>query len=225
MRLGLMIPAVNTVAEGEFHDGVPPQVSVHTARLYPQGTTSEILLEMVREGVPLAARQLAEAHPNVVVFACTAAGAALGEAGERSLVDDVGRTTGAPVVSMNAAVHEALAATAATRCAVLTPYPQPVTDELAAGIEHTGIEVTVAAGMGIADPFDWASISPADIEAFAERHLEGRRFDAILLSCGNLRTAEVRERLSDRWGAPVVTSNRAALQAALAALSAGRAGA
>lgn len=222
MRLGLMIPSVNTVAEREFHADVPSGFSVHTTRLYPQGTTSESMLQMVREGVPLAAQQLAETRPDVVVFACTAAGAALGEAGELRLVQDIARTTGAPVVSMNAAVHEALATTGAKRCAVLTPYPQPVTTELAAGIERAGIEVTVAAGMGLADPFDWAAIEPGEIEAFAEHHLTDREFDVILLSCGNLRTTQARERLSRRWGVPVVTSNRAALQAALATLSAGR---
>jgi maleate isomerase len=218
MRLGLMIPAVNTVAEGEFHAGTPDGVSVHTARLYPGGTTREAMLRMVSEGVPRATQELAMVHPDVVVFACTAAGAAVGEDGERQLVGEIAEQTGAPVVSMNAAVGDALAATGAARIAVLTPYDPEVTSAIAANAERRGMTVAVAAGLDIDDPFEWAALTPAALLEFAERELAGHEFAAILLSCANLRSAAVRATLAERHGVPVVTSNHATLTAALAAL-------
>jgi maleate isomerase len=219
MRLGLMIPAVNTVAEGEFHGEVPAGVSVHTARLYPGGTSREALLAMVNEGVPRATAELAMVHPDVVVFACTAAGAAVGEAGERQLVADIAERTGAAVISMNAAVQNALAATGATRIAVLTPYGRELTGDIAASAERRGMTVAVAAGLDIDDPFEWAALTPRELLEFAGRELAGHEFGAILLSCANLRSAAVRAALAERHGVPVVTSNHAALTAALAALN------
>jgi maleate isomerase len=221
MRLGLMIPAVNTVAEGEFHAAAPAGLSVHTARLHPGGTSRDALFAMVGEGVPRASRELAMARPDVVVFACTAAGAALGDEGERQLVVEIAEQTGAPVVSMNAAVQHALAATGAARIAVLTPYNPEVTLDIAANAERRGMTVAVAAGLDIDDPFEWAALTPAALLEFAEHELAGHEFGAILLSCANLSTSAVRVTLSQRHGVPVVTSNHAALTAALAELAAG----
>jgi maleate isomerase len=161
-------------------------------------------------------------HPDVVVFACTAAGAAVGEEGERQLVADISERTGAPVVSMNAAVQDALAATGATRIAVLTPYDPEVTADIAANAERRGMTVAVAAGLDIDDPFEWAALTPAALLEFAERELACCEFGAILLSCANLRTAAVRAALTERHGVPVVTSNHATLTAALAELAAAR---
>jgi maleate isomerase len=218
MRLGLMIPAVNTVAEAEFHAQAPAGVSVHTARLFPGGTTREAMHAMVSEGVPRATAELTMIHPDVVVFACTAAGAAVGEEGERGLIAEISNGTGAPTVSMNAAVQDALAATGAERIAVLTPYDPLVTGDIAAHAERRGMSVAVAAGLDIDEPFEWAALTAEALLAFAERELAGHEFDAILLSCANLRTAAVRDALTARHGVPVVTSNHAALTAALSAL-------
>jgi maleate isomerase len=221
MRLGLMIPAVNTVAEGEFHTQAPDGVTVHTARLYPGGTSREAMFTLVQEGVPRASQELAMMHPDVVVFGCTAAGAAIGPVGEQRLIEEISEQTGAPVVSMNAAVQDALAASGASRIAILTPYDEHVTADMAARAESRGMDVAVAAGLGIDEPFGWAALTAAELLDFAERELDGHDFGAILLSCANLRTAGVREQLSARYGVPVVTSNHATLTAALAALGEG----
>jgi maleate isomerase len=173
---------------------------------------------MVSEGVPRASQELAMIHPDVVVFGCTAAGAAVGEPGERQLVAEIAEQTEAPVVSMNAAVQDALAATGAERIAVLTPYDPEVTSDIAAHAERRGMTVAVAVGLDIDDPFEWAALTPAALLDFAERELAGHEFGAILLSCANLRSAAVRATLAERHGVPVVTSNHAALTAALGAL-------
>lgn len=220
MRLGLMIPAVNTVAEEEFHAGVPEGVSVHTARLFPEGPSIEELRAMVDDGVPRACDELRLVRPDVVVFACTAAGALVGKDGERALAEQIGARTSAPVVSMNAAVHEALLATRADAVAVLTPYPDEVNVRVVSSLEEAGFSIAICAGMGIEDDFHFSTITPDEIMAFAEKHLEGVRYGAILLSCGNVRTTRARSELSKRFEVPVLTSNKAALDQALAVLSA-----
>jgi len=220
MRLGLMIPCVNTIAEGEFHDGATGDVTVHTARMAVTGTAPEDLHAMIADGLPRAAKDLGAIRPDVVVLGCTAAGAVLGAEGEQRLARQIEEWSGAPVVSMNHAVQTMLARTRARRVALVTPYPDDVTQQVAAGLRVAGMEVPIAVGMGFEDAFDIAAVTADEVVAFVERHVRPGDADALFLSCGNLRTLDVRDRLSEQLGIPVVASNLAALELALETLGA-----
>jgi maleate isomerase len=221
-KIGLLIPSVNTVAEGEFHAGTPAEVTVHTARMRIDGTSAEDVRAMVAGSLPRAARDVAAVRPDIVVLACTAVGAVLGAVGEGQLVSELERDLGVPVVSMNAAVRHALARAGARRVAVITPYPADVTDSVAAGVAGAGLEVAVAAGMGFEDAFHIAAIPVEQLLEFVEVSTRGASFDTLFLSCGNLRMLEARAVLSERFGVPVVASNLAALDDALELLAAQR---
>ena len=220
MKIGLMVPAVNTVSEPEFASGAPEGVTVHTARMWVGGTRQEDVHAMVADSLPRATRDIASIRPDVVVLACTAVGAVLGPDGEAELVAELQRDLGVPVVSMNGAVRHALDRAHATRVAIITPYPDDVTQRVAASIEAAGMEVVVAAGMGFGDAFDIAAISPEALVAFVTEHVGDRSFDALFLSCGNLRVLEARATLTARFGVPVVASNLAALDHAIELLAA-----
>lgn len=214
-RIGLLIPAVNTVAEAEFHAGMPPGVSVHTARMRVGGTSSAAVREMIAESLPRAVADVAAVRPDLVVLACTAVGAVLGTEGERQLVGELERDLGVPVVSMNAAVSHALARVGARRVAVITPYPDEVTEKVADGVRAAGLEVAASASMGFADAFEIAAIPVEELAEFVAAHTDGAAFDTLFLSCGNLRMLEARAVLSERFGVSVVASNLAALDDAL----------
>jgi maleate isomerase len=219
-RIGLLIPAVNTVAEGEFHAGTPTEVTVHTARMRIDGTSADDVRAMVAESLPQAARDVAAVRPDVVVLACTAVGAVLGAAGEQQLVHELERDLDVQVVSMNAAVSHALTRAGAHRVAVITPYPADVTESVAAGVASAGLEVAVAAGMGFEDAFYISDIPLEQLVEFVDASTRGVSFDTLFLSCGNLRMLEARAVLSERFGVPVVASNLAALDDALELLAA-----
>ena len=218
-RLGLIVPSTNTVSEMDFQEFSPPDVSVHTARMYIEATTAESERRMVTEYLPQAAKDLGTMRPDVVVFSCTSAGAVMGEDGEAKLIEDVGRLTGAPVVSTNAAVHAGLRKIGASRVAVLTPYIQELTDRICSGIERSGLTVALAAGMGVVDPFELAEITPAEIGQFAEEQLAAQDFDTLFVSCTNVPAFRARDDLLQQVGTPVVTSNQAALDEALRVLA------
>jgi maleate isomerase len=129
-----------------------------------------------------AAEDLATIHPDVVVFSCTSAGALRGRAYDASLCADIGRVTGAPVVSTLTAVGDALRAAGARSVALVTPYPEPITRHVRASLEAEGFRV------------------PAD---------------AVCLACCTFRAYDARDEIQRVLGVPVVTSNQAALTAAL----------
>jgi maleate isomerase len=76
--------------------------------------------------------------------------------------------------------------------------------------------------MGFADAFDIAAIPLTELTAFVEQTVAGHEFDALFLSCGNLRMREARDVLSERFGVPVIASNLAALDDALEVIAANR---
>mgnify|MGYP002039747712 CR=1 FL=1 len=214
----MIVPSTNTVAEMDFQQFTPPEVWVHTSRMYIEETTAEDERRMVTEYLPVAARDLGTMRPDVVVFSCTSAGAVIGEDGETRLINDIGRATNAPVVSTNDAVHTELETCKASRVAVLTAYIEELTQRIREGVERSGFTVATAVGMGVVDPFAIAEITGEQIIAFADEQLAGVEFDTIFVSCTNLPAFGVRDALKERFGVPVVTSNQAALAAALKVL-------
>lgn len=219
-RVGVLVPSTNTIVERDFHRHLSEMASVHTARMFIDATTAESERRMIENHLPLAARDLATVHPDVVAFACTSAGASIGGDAETELVQEIEALTGAPVVSTNAAVHRALRHVGASRVAVLTPYVDELTDAVSRGIRGAGFTVAVSAGMSVVDPFALAEISPGEIMEFVSERVANVSFDTLFLSCTNLRALELRDSLSDTWRVPVVTSNQATIDGVFEMLAA-----
>jgi maleate isomerase len=179
------------------------------------GTSADDVRRMVAESLPRAVGDIAAVRPDLVVLACTAVGAVLGPDGEAELAQRMAGELDVPVVSMNAAVAHALERVGAARVAVVTPYPDAVTQQVADGLRARGLEVAVTGSMGFTDAFGIAAIPLAELVDFVERTVAGHDFDTLFLSCGNLRLREARDELSARFGVPVVGSNLAALDDAL----------
>jgi len=74
-RLGLLLPSSGTVQEVDFYRRVPPDVTVHAARMHLPTTSPADEVRMLDAHVLPAAADLATIRPDVVVFSCTSAGA------------------------------------------------------------------------------------------------------------------------------------------------------
>lgn len=215
-RLGVIVPSTNTVVERDFAREVPDHVTVHVSRMYIEENTASGEHHMLREHLPKAARDLATCKPDVVIFACTSAGALLGEEGDRALIANLSEQFNAPVVSTNEAVSRALVRRKISRPAVVTPYVKDLTNHIVASLVRHSIEPPLACSMDMMDPFAIAEIQAEQIVEFAKLHLTLDDIDGIFVSCTNLRGIEARDALMEWSGLPVVTSNQAALEEALA---------
>lgn len=213
-RLGLVVPSSNTVVEPDFGAHMPPEIGVHTARMHLSEATPEDERVMLEVHAPQAAQDLGTLKPDVVVFACTSAGAILGTDGEARLEQDLAAATGATIVSTNAAVAKALRARGARRVAVLSPYVEALNEAIAATLTARGFEVTQIDGLGITENFAIAEVEPAAIVAFAEERLRRDECDTLFVSCTNFRAAEAADELAQTFGVPVVTSNLATIELA-----------
>jgi maleate isomerase len=220
-RVGLLIPSSNTVMEPDFHRNLPPDVSVHTGRMYMETTTVEGEELMLDEHTIPTAQILATANPDMVVYGCTSAGALRGNDYDVELCRRLSEITGAPTISVIESVRHDLKATGGSTVAILTPYVDELNQRIVASVEGDGFQVVAMHGMGITHNFDIASVEPAQIVQFAKDKLGAKlAADILFVSCTNFRALSALSQLRELYGAPVVTSNQAALNAVGRQLSA-----
>lgn len=218
-----MIPSSNTMMEPDFTRGAGPGRTVHTARMFMEDTTAAGENRMLDEFALPAARDLGTARPHVVVFGSTSAGALRGDDYDAALCEQISQITGCPVVSTIAAVRAAVQARGATRVGVITPYVDELNEKIKASIEAGGTAVAAIAGLGITENFAIATVPGSAITEFAAAALGDLAarggIDLVLASCTNFGAMAARPAISQRLGLPVVTSNQAVLEAALAQLT------
>jgi maleate isomerase len=212
-RVGLLVPSSNTVMEPDIGGGLPPDATLHTARMYLEDTTPKGESRMLDEHALPAAKDLATARPDVVVFGCTSAGALRGNDYDAELCRRISGLTGVATISVIASVRQAITASGARRVGVLTPYVDELNQRIRESLEADGVAVERIAGLGISDNFTIAEVPADQIVAFAERQLAGLDVDLVFVSCTNFPAMAAIPELRRRLGLPVVTSNQAAVAA------------
>jgi maleate isomerase len=214
-RIGLIVPSSNTVAEVDFYRRLPPDCTLHTARMYLEETTPEGESVMLDDHLPRATSDLATARPDVTVFGCTSAGALRGNAYEAQLVDVIESQTGAATFSVAASVRWAIRAAGCRRVGVVTPYVDSLNEKIAQSLQDDGLEVAGIHGLGITENFTIAEVEPERITQFASERFGNSDIELLFASCTNFRAFDAREEIHQALGLPVVTSNQAALAAVL----------
>jgi arylmalonate decarboxylase len=133
-----------------------------------------------------------------------------------ALLDRLRTATGLPVSTMSAAVMDGLRSVGAERIAVATAYGDEVNDRLRAFLEAHGFDVLALEGFGLVGFGDPGRKSEQDILALGETACAAAPdAEALLISCGGLRTLGVAAPFEERHGIPVVASTQAAFWAAL----------
>ena len=173
---------------------------------------------MLDEHLPTTMADLATAHPDVVVFACTSAGALRGNAHEAELIKRIAGVTGATTFSVATTVRAAIASRGAERVGVITPYVESLNERIRQSLEADGFEVVAIRGLGIDENFAIADADADRIVDFARQCFADTEIDVLFASCTNFRALDARERIEEVLDVPVVTSNQAALEAVFAHL-------
>ena len=219
-RVGLLVPSSNTVVEADFYRSFPTSTTIHTARMLLETTTVEAEEAMLDEYTFPAARLLATAKPDLMVFACTSAGALRGNSYDDDLCNRITEISGVPTISVIRSVQRVLGEASGNSVAVLTPYVDELNQRIQASLEDDGFNVTAMHGMGITTNFDIAQVDPLAIKAFAQECF-GKEppADSLFVSCTNFQAVTARPMLQELYGIPVVTSNHAALEVVRRALS------
>ncbi|MDR3516641.1 MAG: hypothetical protein P4M00_12550 [Azospirillaceae bacterium] len=206
LRLGMLLPSSNPVAEPEITRILPQGVSLLTTRLKLAGSTREDLLGMTK-GVEEATALLVDAGVDRVVFNCTAVSTfdpAMGEMLRQRMETVAGR----PATSTADAIVAALQTLGGRRIALITPYVDAVVEREVAFLEHYGLEVACRVGLALAEGKAMSAVEPGQ---WYRQTMDqaGCGADLYFLSCTAIRVFDIISDLERDLGAPVLTSNQA----------------
>lgn len=210
-RLGLVLPSVNTVVEPWFNEVAPGGVTFHASRmLLDANLTPEAVLRMDREEGLHAIEQLVSCKPASIAYCCTASSIVQGVRYDDVLIHEIARAANVPGVTATRSISLALRLFGARRIAVASPYTTEIDAAEHRFFSEAGFEVVGSAHLGISDSFRLADPEPDQICELA-RAAWRPEADALLITCLNLRSHEVVERLELELGKPVITSTQATL--------------
>jgi maleate cis-trans isomerase len=215
VKMGLIVPSVNTTIEPELYGLGLPGVSFHTARVMLAETTPAGIAAMNLE-VEGAARLLATVDPHVLVYACTSGTFLEGWEGLQRQLARLGALVACPVVATSAAMVAALTHLGVRRLALATPYLDSVNALERDFLRGRGFDVVTCRGLGLSGRAIRA-VEPAAVVdlVLAADHPAA---EAVFVSCTDLRALETVDHLEARLAKPVLTSNQVTLWAALRAL-------
>ena len=202
-RVGLLVPSTNSAAEPELARHLPEEATVHTARM--RITAEGGPAAMLDTYLPEAVTDLATLGPDVVLFACTTAGALRGSAYETELLREIEERTGAKALSVMAEAVAALRQAGARRVGLLTPYPEEGTRAVENALRAAGFDVPVARGLQVPGVRP-SELTAEDLIAFGREALAGVDVDVVFVSCTDLFTLDALDQFEAAFGKPVMTS-------------------
>ena len=204
----VLIPNEQTI-EPEMTRLMPEGVGVYFSRVVmPREISTESLAQVRGSLAETAARILPDDGLDVVAYACTSGTVALGEDVTHAELSRA--VPGAKATSLAGAVRKALSAMGVKRLVLGSPYTEELNANVVRFLEEAGFEVLAAHGMGLQYDTEMTRVAPDYIIDYA-RAIDRPDADAVLLSCGALRSIEVVDRIEQDLGKPVLCSNQALL--------------
>ena len=204
----VLIPNEQTIEEDMIRC-MPQGVGVYFSRAtMPHEISTDALAALGDSLAETAARILPDDRLDVICFACTSGTVAVGE--DQAKAELTKGAPGAKATTLMTSVKNALRRFDAHRIVVGTPY----TDELNTNVAHyllnAGFEIVDFQGLNLNFDHQMIRVAPDYLVEFA-RAIDRPEADALLLSCGALRSLEVVDRIEQELHKPVVASNQAML--------------
>ncbi|PKZ66541.1 arylmalonate decarboxylase [Gordonia terrae] len=196
-------------------DEVPPEAET----LYPNGVQfiarglgiSGVSVDGFDEALdrlPSAVLSLRSQDVDAISLMGTSISFYKGHDGHRQLLDRLRELAGTtPVTTMAGAIIDGLRSVDAKRLVVGAAYTDDLLDRLVTFLAEAGFEVVGSGGLDLSDVDRVLNTDTDTLVEFGVRLIESAPpCDALLVSCGGLRTLKMTEVLEDRFGIPVVSS-------------------
>jgi arylmalonate decarboxylase len=204
--LGMIFPPANTPVPPEARMMYPSGVEFRATGVGLERMTPEGYDQVVGRIVP-AAQTMAARGANAIAVMGTSLTFYKGAAFNRDLQQKIARATALPATTMSTAIIEALQAVGGRRLAVATAYNEEVSARLKSFLQEHEFEVLVVKGMGIERFEDRPPVTSQELLDFSAGVWQSAPgADALLISCGALKTLELLAPLEQRCKVPVVSS-------------------
>ena len=166
-------------------------------------------IESYNEAIPRAmprAQELAAQGANLISVFGSSITFYKGAAFNQELTDKVTALTGLPATTQSNGLVDGLKHINARRVAVATAYTDVVTDRLKVFLEEHGFEIASAKGLGYERIPEGAATPEILHKLGADSYAASSKADALVMSCGALRTLDLIVPLESEIKVPVVSS-------------------
>jgi maleate isomerase len=214
-HFGMLIPSTNTTVEIEYNRLLPETLQVHVGRLGKGGGTP--FSPSLGEDVDYQSKLLGTSR--VEVIGLTQTSASLFEEGYDDAVKRrMSAGAGVPAFTSAEAIGDAARALGAGRIAIVTPYSEQVIN-LAKRYYESRFDLQVVAmeAFGATDAYAIGGLT-ADHATDAFARIDGPKVEALIVPGGAFPTMRHVAAWEKRFGKPVITTNQAALWAAMVAM-------
>jgi arylmalonate decarboxylase len=201
--LGLIFPPLNYPIPPDARRLYPKGVEFLSGGVgLPGGMTPEGYDEAIPRVLP-AAEELAKQGAQVISVFGSSLTFYKGRKFNEDLAQKVTNLTGCPATTQSNGLVEGLKLAGAKRVALATAYTDIVTERLKLFLQEYGFEVTSAKGLQIPEG---AATGPILHKLGMEAYANSKRADALVMSCGALRTLDLIVPLENEIKVPVVSS-------------------
>jgi maleate cis-trans isomerase len=216
-KLGVVVPANNSVIEPEVWSVLPAGVALYATRILVRGDLTPEAVRRMETQVDRAVDELEATGVDVIAYADMVTTFIMEKGWNEAKVAEIAARTRARCVSAWTALRDALAALGVRRFALGTPYPASIHAAATPFFAGQGFEVVGDATLDIVAMRDVPKVDGALLEGFVAR-LPKAGAEAIVLLATDLPTFASLERLEMRFDCPVLSSNQVILWAALRAM-------
>lgn len=221
-KIGVLVPFTNTNLEPDMVAMCPPGCTMHFARMggydVDEIPGSEQMAGLGASDISETLRLLSGVRPAAVLYGCTSATLTHGTAFDRDLAARIKALSGAVSLTAAGALAGAIQALGVARVGFSSPYLGEINDQAVAFLAEMGIETVLRADIGRElGNYGQGELTPSEVMELALR-ADGPGVEAIVLSCTDMRSVEVIERIEQATGKPVVSSNQAMIFGLMRAL-------
>lgn len=220
-RIGLIVPADSHLDDEMWALTVPRAIPfitrTRTSMRDPRQPMTVYGVERLAESPDLedAADRLKAIAPAAAAYVDTSITFIRGPGGDTEIAQRIQRLTNCPTTVTSLAVGHALGALGVRRVAVVTPYPQIITDALhpflgARGIAVTATAMTESNYVAGNTSKEMGELDPQELLR-AVNEADSPDAEGIFIACTAVRTVDVIDPLEQRCGKAVVTAIQATM--------------
>ncbi|WP_164660601.1 Asp/Glu racemase [Tropicibacter sp. Alg240-R139] len=221
-KIGVLVPFTNTNLEPDIELLRPPNTTVHFQRMggydVDEIPGSDQMAGLGASDISHDLRMISGVRPDVVLYGCTSATLTHGSSFDAELADQIKAGSGAKSLTAAGSLIAGIKAIGATKVGFSSPYLGEINEQAMAFMTENGIETINCTDVGRElGNYGQGELTPDEVFDLACKadHPDAQ---AIVLSCTDMRSVEVVERVEAVLNKPVVTSNQAMMFCLMQAL-------
>ena len=222
-KIGVLVPFTNTNLEPDMELMRPPDTTVHFQRMggydVDEIPGSDQMAGLGASDISHDLRMIAGVRPDVVLYGCTSATLTHGPSFDADLARQIKSGSGALSLTAAGSLIAAITALGAAKVGFSSPYLGEINAQAIDFMSQNGIETVRCADIGSElGNYGQGELTPDEVFDLACQ-ADHREAQAIVLSCTDMRSVEAIDRIEEKLGKSVVTSNQAMMFCLMRALN------